>query len=98
MIILTKEKVIELHTMLINQTGGADNVREMGLLESALEGPFATFGASSCTRRWAIRQLVWVIRSCATIPSWTETSELAFWRCWSSCRLTARRSWQAMPT
>ena len=44
MIILTKEKVIELHTMLISQTGGADNVREMGLLESALEGPFATFG------------------------------------------------------
>ena len=44
MIRLSIEKTMQLHTMLISQTGGADNVREMGLLESALESPFATFG------------------------------------------------------
>lgn len=44
MIILTTEKAMQLHTRLINETGGADNVREMGLLESALASPFATFG------------------------------------------------------
>ena len=44
MIRLTKEKTLQLHAMLIRQTGGADSVREAGLLESALESPFATFG------------------------------------------------------
>lgn len=44
MIRLTKDKVMQLHTRMINETGGADHVRDMGLLESALESPFATFG------------------------------------------------------
>lgn len=44
MIRLTIDKVMQLHTRLIQETGGADNVREMGLLESALASPFATFG------------------------------------------------------
>lgn len=44
MIRLTIEKVMQLHTRLIRETGGADSVREMGLLESALASPFATFG------------------------------------------------------
>lgn len=44
MIRLTIEKIMQLHTLLINETGGADSVREMGLLESALASPFATFG------------------------------------------------------
>lgn len=43
MIRLTKEKITQLHTLLISETGGADSVRDMGLLESALEQPFATF-------------------------------------------------------
>ena len=41
MIRLTKEKITQLHTLLISETGGADSVRDMGLLESALEQPFA---------------------------------------------------------
>ena len=44
MIRLKIEKVMQLHTRLIRETGGADSVREMGLLESALASPFATFG------------------------------------------------------
>ncbi len=44
MIRLTTKQVISLHSSLIEATGGTDGVRDMGLLESALETPFQTFG------------------------------------------------------
>ncbi len=44
MIKLTKEQVISMHSSLIGKTGGTDGVRDEGLLESALESPFQTFG------------------------------------------------------
>lgn len=44
MIRLTIKQVISLHSSLIEATGGTDGVRDMGLLESALEAPFQTFG------------------------------------------------------
>ena len=43
MIRLTTKQVISLHNSLIEATGGTDGVRDMGLLESALEAPFQTF-------------------------------------------------------
>ena len=43
MIKLTKEQVISIHISLIEATGGTDGVRDIGLLESALETPFQTF-------------------------------------------------------
>ena len=43
MIRLDKEKVLLLHQILIEQTGGEDGVRDMGLLESALAACDATF-------------------------------------------------------
>lgn len=46
MIRLTKEQVISIHRSLIEATGGTDGVRDMGLLESALEAPFQTFGGN----------------------------------------------------
>lgn len=46
MIRLTKEQVISIHSTLIEATGGTDGVRDMGLLESALEAPFQTFGGT----------------------------------------------------
>jgi death-on-curing protein len=43
---LSKEQVIKLHSQIVELTGGTDGVREMGLLESAIESPFqACFGA-----------------------------------------------------
>ena len=36
--------VIYAHEMLIANTGGSDGVRDMGLLESALAAPFASYG------------------------------------------------------
>ncbi len=40
---LSKEQVITIHIMLINQTGGSDGIRDEGLLDSALNAPFQTF-------------------------------------------------------
>lgn len=44
MIRLSQERVLLLHQLLIAETGGADDVRDYGLLNSALEGIYATFG------------------------------------------------------
>lgn len=44
MIMLTKEQVLLLHTQLIEATGGSDGIRDVGMLESALENPFQTYG------------------------------------------------------
>ena len=44
MIRLTTKQVISLHSSLIEATGGTDGVRDIGLLESALEAPCQTFG------------------------------------------------------
>lgn len=44
MIKLTKEQVLMLHSQLIEVTGGCDGIRDEGLLDSALESPFQSFG------------------------------------------------------
>ena len=44
MIRLTKKQVLMLHTQLIESTGGCDGIRDEGLLDSALEIPFQSFG------------------------------------------------------
>lgn len=43
MIKFSKEKVMLLHRLLIEQTGGEDGIRDVGLLESALAACYATF-------------------------------------------------------
>ncbi len=43
MIKFGKEKVMLLHRLLIEETGGEDGIRDVGLLESALEAPYITF-------------------------------------------------------
>ncbi|MFA5576364.1 MAG: type II toxin-antitoxin system death-on-curing family toxin [Tissierellaceae bacterium] len=40
---LSKDQVIKIHSMLIEQTGGSDGIRDDGLLDSALNAPFQTF-------------------------------------------------------
>lgn len=44
MIRLTKKQVLKRHTQLIESTGGCDGIRDDGLLDSALESPFQSFG------------------------------------------------------
>lgn len=44
MIKFSKDKVMLLHQLIAQETGGSIGVRDEGLLESALESAFATFG------------------------------------------------------
>ena len=44
MITLTKEQVLLLHKAIYDRYGGSYGVRDEGLLDSALEAPFMTFG------------------------------------------------------
>lgn len=43
MIKFSAEKVMLLHRILLEETGGTDGVRDAGLLDSALEAAYATF-------------------------------------------------------
>lgn len=43
MIKFSQEKVLLLHQLITQETGGDNGVRDYGLLDSALEGAFATF-------------------------------------------------------
>jgi death-on-curing protein len=40
---LTAEQLIQLHQTLISETGGLDGIRDLSLLESALNAPFQSF-------------------------------------------------------
>ncbi len=44
MIKFSKEKVLLLHRLITEETGGDPNVRDLQLLDSALESAFQTFG------------------------------------------------------
>lgn len=44
MIVLSPQKVMQLHRFLIQETGGLDGLRDEDLFDSAVQGPFATFG------------------------------------------------------
>lgn len=40
---LTKEQIMRMHAMVIEQTGGAEGLRDMGILESCLQSPFVEY-------------------------------------------------------
>ena len=44
MIRFSEEKVLLLHQLIIAETGGSSELRDIGILDSALEGIFQTFG------------------------------------------------------
>ena len=46
MIKLTEEKVMQLHKLLAEVTGGDPNIRDEGLLSSAIESAYQTFGGA----------------------------------------------------
>ena len=45
MTIFSKEQIISLHAQLIEETGGIGGLRDEGLLDSALNAPFQSFGS-----------------------------------------------------
>jgi len=44
---LTKQQIIILHELLVKHSGGAEGIRDIGLLESAIETPFSSFDGIS---------------------------------------------------
>lgn len=40
---LTAEQILELHKIMLDVTGGLDGIRDMGLLESAINASFSSF-------------------------------------------------------
>ena len=44
MIRFSEKKVLLLHQLIVAETGGSNELRDIGLLDSALEGIFQTFG------------------------------------------------------
>ena len=44
MIRFSEKKVLLLHQLIVAETGGSNELRDVGLLDSALEGIFQTFG------------------------------------------------------
>lgn len=46
MIKLSQDKVLILHEIITEETGGSPSVRDLSLLNSALESAFATFGGA----------------------------------------------------
>lgn len=44
MIVLSTQKVMQLHRFLMQETGGLNGLRDEGLFDSAVQSPFATFG------------------------------------------------------
>ena len=41
---LNKRQILMLHSALIEESGGSDGIRDEGLLDSAINTPFQTFG------------------------------------------------------
>ena len=44
MIILSKEQILTLHKQIVSETGGSIGLRDEGLLDSAINAPFQSFG------------------------------------------------------
>ncbi len=44
MIRLSKPQILAIHEQLISETGGLSGLRDEGMLDSALNAPFQTFG------------------------------------------------------
>jgi death-on-curing protein len=57
---LTLIEVLSLHRQIIEQSGGALGVRDLGALESALAQPRMTFGGEDLYPTWLIKLLLWV--------------------------------------
>lgn len=45
MIILSKRQILLLHSQIVRETGGSVDLRDEGLLESAINAPFQSYGS-----------------------------------------------------
>ena len=83
MIVLTSNKILQLHQFLIQETGGLDGLRDAALLDSAVQSPLITFYGHFIPVMKKRRQS-WVIRWQRITLLSTETNGLVSMRCSSS--------------
>ena len=82
MIKLTKEQILLLHSELIKMTGGSDGIRDIGLLESALETPFQSYGGEELypsIQAKAARLCYGLVKNHAMVDG---NKRLVFMQCW----------------
>ena len=66
MTVLTVDQILKLHKMMLQSTGGADGLRDIGALESSIYHAFATFDGKDLypsLEEKAARQAYGIIRS-----------------------------------
>lgn len=83
MIRFSKEKVLLLHKIMTEATGGGVGVRDEALLDSALEGVFAGFGdqrMASCTTRNCWHGSLSIINEQRQMPN-ERYLPFAIWSC-----------------
>jgi death-on-curing protein len=56
---LTLGEVVALHRAILGATGGADGIRDLGALESALAQPKATFDGRTSIPHWWRKPVLW---------------------------------------
>jgi hypothetical protein len=89
---LDLEDVLELHTLQLARYGGADGVRDRGLLESALAQWQATFDGEFVHPDLFAMAAAYCSTSYGTTPSSTATSAPGCWPRWSSWTSTESQS------
>ena len=77
MIRFSQEKVLLLHQLLIGETGGSAEIRDVRLLDSALEGVFQTFAGQELYPTKEEKGAASATHSSPIMPLWMETSASA---------------------
>ena len=80
---LSKRQVLALHNDLLAAFGGTAGVRDDGLLDSALNAPFATFGGQYLYPSIQAKAAQLCFGLVCNPPLWTATSASAHTPCWS---------------
>jgi len=83
---LSLGEIVDLHQALLEQTGGATGIRDMGMLESALAQPRATFGGEDLHGTLLAKAAALGFSLALTTRSSTATSAWPTprWKCFSS--------------
>lgn len=86
MIRLSKSQILLIHEQLIAETGGSSSLRDEGMLDSALNAPFQTFGGEDVypSLQQKAARLCFALVSSKTIHLWTGTSGSVHTPCWYS--------------
>lgn len=81
--VLSKRQILMLHSMLVAQSGGADGLRDEGLLESAINTPLQTFGGQEhCTRPFLKKPLDLAMVLFTITLFWMAINALEPMPCW----------------